>query len=325
MNAAVIICAYTEQRWDDLLDAVASVQRQSTPADQIIVVIDHNPALLARARAHLTAATVIENTQAGGLCGARNSGVALAKTDVVAFMDEDAIADAHWLAMLMRAYQDPQVVGCGGSVLPLWERGRPAWFPEEYDWVVGCTYRGSRREAGRVRNFIGCNMSFRRTAFAVAGSFTASLGRTATFPITCDETEFCIRLSQRWPGSKLLYEPAARVLHRVPAQRTTWPYFRLRCFAEGLCKAQVTQLVGQNDGLANERTYVLRTLPQGVGQGLKALLLDQDRAAGTRAGAMAAGLAITAAGYALGRWQQSPLTRKFGRKAQPWQAEEAAR
>jgi hypothetical protein len=293
------------------------------------VVIDNNPALLAQAQAHLPGVTVIENTLDRGLSGARNSGIALAEGEIVAFMDEDACAEPNWLALLLAHYADPDVIGCGGAVVPLWEGGRPPWFPEEYDWVVGCTYRGAyqhqpQQGAVSVRNFIGCNMSFRRAAFAVAGGFTASLGRTATFLVSCEETEFCIRLSQRWPGGRLVYEPRARVLHHVPAQRTTWAYFRLRCYAEGLCKAQVTQFVGANDGLSSERAYILRTLPRGAGAGLKALLLDLDRDAGARAGALAAGLAITATGYAAGRWQQSGLPRLWGRRAQPWQAGEAA-
>ena len=52
-NISVIICTYTESRWDELLAAVSSVQRQSIPLQEIIVVIDHNPGLLARVRAQL--------------------------------------------------------------------------------------------------------------------------------------------------------------------------------------------------------------------------------------------------------------------------------
>jgi GT2 family glycosyltransferase len=324
MSVAVIICAYTERRWHELLEAVASVQRQSAPADEIIVVIDHNPALLEQARTHLPGVRVIENTLERGLSGARNSGIAVAEADIIAFMDEDAYAALDWLELLLAPYQDPDVIGCGGAIIPLWEGGRPGWFPDEYDWVVGCTYRGAYQGTSRVRNLIGCNMSFRRAAFAAAGTFTTALGRTAAYPISCEETEFCIRLSRRWPGGKLLYEPRAQVWHRVPAQRANWAYFRTRCFAEGLSKARMTQFVGADEGLASERTYVLRTLPGGVGKGLKSLLFAGDRDAGARACVMAMGLAITAAGYAIGRRRQSRWLRLLSHQTQPWQAEEAA-
>lgn len=322
MEVTVIICAYTQDRWQELLEAAASVARQTLPARQLIVVIDNNPELLAQARAQLPFATVVENAGARGLSGGRNTGIALAEGEIIAFMDEDACAEPNWLEMLAASYRDPAVMGVGGRVTPLWERGRPAWFPEEYDWVVGCTHRGARQTAGPVRNFIGCNMSFRRTVFAAAGTFTAEFGRLASFPVSCDDTEFCIRLRQQMPGAVLLYEPRARVLHRVPGQRATWSYFRLRCYAEGISKAQVTRFVGANDGLSNERAYVTHTLPASVGARLKSFLLDLDQDAGAGAGAMLAGLAITAAGYVHGRWQQQQAPFLWG-KAQPWRTEEA--
>src|SRR5262245_42192067 len=100
MTAAisVIICAYTEERWLDLVAAVQSVQSQTVPAHEIIVVIDHNPTLWQRAQAALPGVSVIENSGPRGLSGTRNSGIALAEGNVIAFMDEDAMAAPDWLA-----------------------------------------------------------------------------------------------------------------------------------------------------------------------------------------------------------------------------------
>ena len=41
-DISVVICAYTEDRWDDLVAAVASVQGQSESPREIVVVVDHN-------------------------------------------------------------------------------------------------------------------------------------------------------------------------------------------------------------------------------------------------------------------------------------------
>jgi hypothetical protein len=97
----------------------------------------------------------------------------------------------------------------------------------------------------------------------------------------------------------LLYEPRARVQHRVTASRAHWGYFCARCYAEGRSKALVAQAVGAGDGLACERTYTLRTLPRAVVRGL-ADSLRGDPSALTRAGAIMAGLALTTAGYLMG-------------------------
>ena len=50
VQVSVIICAYTEARWTHLQYCVESVWRQTLPAKEIILVIDHNDALLARTR-----------------------------------------------------------------------------------------------------------------------------------------------------------------------------------------------------------------------------------------------------------------------------------
>jgi len=125
-----------------------------------------------------------------------------------------------------------------------------------------------------------------------------------TRPIGCEETELCIRLRKRWPDALLLYEPRARVSHKVPVARTRWSYFRSRCYSEGLSKALVSRLVGAGDGLASERSYTLRTLPAGVARGLRAALSDRSLHGISRAGAIVAGLSVTTAGYVVGTVSQ---------------------
>ncbi len=298
---SVVICAYTQERWNDLLAAVQAVQSQTLPPREIIVVIDHNPELWQRATCALPGVVVLENAEQRGLSGARNTGLRAAQGDGIAFIDEDAAPAEDWLAQLNRGYTGPQVLGVGGAIQPRWPQGRPAWFPEEFDWVVGCTYRGMPLTTVPVRNLIGCNMSFRREVFDAVGGFRAGIGRIGAHPVGCEETELCIRIHQHWPRAILAYEPLARVFHRVTPSRASWRYFRSRCYYEGRSKAVVATLVGSRAGLASERTYALRTLPRGVYQGL----LDSTRQGNptglARAGAILAGLAITTVGYLTGQ------------------------
>jgi hypothetical protein len=140
-------------------------------------------------------------------------------------------------------------------------------------------------------------MSFRKEVFKVAGGFRDGMGRVGAVPAGCEETELCIRVRQRLPGSTLLYQPAAVVGHHVPASRARWAYFRSRCYAEGVSKGLVTRFVGARDGLSSERAYVLRTLPHGVLRGLADRVSKGDLDGPRRAGAILAGLAITTAGY----------------------------
>ncbi len=311
MDISVVICAYTQERWDDLVAAVKSVEQQSLPANEIIVVIDHQPSLLARAQSQLSGVVVTKNSQAPGLSGARNSGIALARGAVIAFLDDDAIATPNWLAHLAAGYADPTVMGVGGAIEPCWQSGRPAWFPPEFEWVVGCTYRGMPQAATPVRNLIGANMSFQREIFDKIGGFQTGVGQVGASMLRCDDTEFCIRIGQQWPHRRFLYTPQALVYHRVPASRAAWAYFRKRCYTEGLAKALVARLVGRKDGLASERSYTLQTLPLGVLRGMVALLRG-ERAGLLRSGAIVAGLALTTTGYLTGTLVEK--VRRSGKK-----------
>ncbi len=304
VDISVVICAYTEARWDDLVAAVDSVRRQSAPPREIIVAVDHNPRLLARVREHIPGVVAVENREPRGLSGARNSGIEAAHGAVIAFLDEDALAAPDWLARLSAEYQDPTVAGVGGAIEPMWLNEHPAWFPEEFAWVVGCTYRGMPQAKVPIRNLIGCNMSFRREVFEASGKFRSGIGRIGTYPVGCEETEFCIRATRQSAQRVLLYEPQARVRHRVPASRATWRYFASRCYAEGLSKALVARFVGAGDGLDSERRYTLQTLPRGIFRGAADAFLRRDPMGLARAGAIIAGLAITTIGYGMGAIRQ---------------------
>lgn len=117
--------------------------------------------------------------------------------------------------------------------------------------------------------------------------------------LRCDDTEFCIRLAQVMPDRILLYEPCAQVFHHVTPARARWNYFRRRCYTEGMAKAMIARLVGRRDGLASERRYAIRALPQGIARSLRETIHGDLTGLG-RAAAIAAGLFITASGYLAG-------------------------
>lgn len=309
---SVVICAYTEDRWEDILAAVDSVCEQSWPALETLLVVDHNPALLDRLSheyeeqhqdwgVRSQTVRVLANTGPRGLSAGRNTGIAAARGTVIAFLDDDEVAERDWLRYMASAYDDPLVAAVGGRVVPVWASGRrPIWFPQEFDWVVGCSYKGLPEGRARVRNVMGGNASYRRTAFDMAGGFATGIGRDGTKrPLGCEETEFCIRLAHTDPEAVLLVDDRAVTHHKVPAARERFGYFRARTYAEGLSKALVTRHVGMDKGLESERRYAARVLPAGVARGLRDALLGR-RGGARRAGAIVIGAVTTAAGYAVG-------------------------
>jgi glycosyltransferase involved in cell wall biosynthesis len=304
LRTSVVICVYTEDRWADIRAAVDSVRGQRRNPHELIIVVDHNPDLHLKVKREYTDAIVVENTHERGLSGGKNTGVETATGDLVAFLDDDAVAGPEWLAALEANFADQAVVGVGGLTRPLWAAGgRPRWFPEEFDWIVGCTYRGMPVDRAPIRNVMGGNAIFRKEVVSAVGGFSTGIGRNVqgrkSRPLGCEETEFCIRLSQRRPGSVMIFEPTAAIGHKVPAERSCFSYFLARCFAEGLSKALVTHSVGAGDGLSSERRHAMRTLPLGVLRGVGEATRG-DLAGLLRAVAIVVGLAWTSWGYLVG-------------------------
>ena len=299
-DVSAVVCAYTLDRWDDLLASVASLRTQVPRPREVILVIDYNDALLQRAREEIPDVIVVANDGQKGLSAARNRGIAVASGAIVAFLDDDAAAEPGWLAALCAPFKDPAVVGTGGYATATWDNGRPTWFPEEFDWVVGCSYRGLPLRESDVRNPLGCSMSYRRSAFTAVGGFHPGIGRVGRRPLGCEETELSIRLGRGVPGSRIVYAPAARVRHRVRDERARWRYFLSRCYAEGRSKAAVADAAGSGPTLSSERGYVARTLPSGFIVAL-ARFVRGDRQALARAAAIALGLSMTTIGYGAGR------------------------
>ena len=294
IRLATVICAYTEDRWSLLERAVESVERQGTES-QLVMVVDHNDALYARARTRWPAHRVVVNRFRQGLSGARNSGIAaVPDADIVAFLDDDAEAEPNWLRTLAAPFDDPTVGLVGGRVEPEWADSPPNWFPHEFLWVVGCSYVGLPEVAGDVRNPIGASMAVRRSVFDQVGMFADGIGRIGGVPPRCEETELAIRAGRL--GYRVRYEPASRVRHHVPATRATPRYFLRRCYAEGVSKALVSRSVGRDAALQSERTYVTRTLPLGVLGGFTAGHTGSLR----RAAMIVAGCTSACAGYLIG-------------------------
>ena len=305
-RVSVVICAYTLERWDDIVGAVASVAAQRRPVHEVVIVSDHNEELLGRLREHGPAAVVVANTGAPGLSGARNTGVAAATGDIVAFLDDDAAAAPEWTERLVAAYaEDPDALGVSGHVRPAWRASRPPWFPEEFLWVVGCSYRGQPESRAVVRNGIGANMSFRRDVLKTIGGFDSSIGRIGKDAAGCEETELSIRARRAFPGQHIVLEPGARCAHAVTPDRVTKAYFRRRCQAEGRSKALVAVLVSSGDALRSETAYVKKTLPLGVLRNLRAALRGDASGIG-RAVAIVEGLSWTAMAYLVARLRPAP-------------------
>lgn len=305
-QVSVVICAYTEDRWGDLIAARESLKHQSMTPDQVIIVIDHNQALLERARLRFTDAEVIPNVEDKGLSGARNTGVSMASAEIVLFLDDDAMAETEWVKYMAEPFGRKEVVGVGGLALPSWDAGkRPFWFPEEFLWVVGCSYVGLPVDGASIRNPIGSSMGFRKSSVVASGGFSSGLGRIGSKPLGGEETELSMRIRRRSSHGEVVLCRRAIVNHRVPVERQRISYFVRRCYWEGISKSAIVrrQAAGEKSwarSLSTEQSYVLAVLPAGVIRGIGKALRGFSLGHLGSPVAIVGGLAATCVGYARG-------------------------
>lgn len=302
----VVICCYTMDRLQDVVAAATSIATQTGPRDTLAVVVDHNLELGTALAALLPGARLIENERPAGLSGARNTGVAAGDGDVVVFLDDDATAEPGMLDALRRGFGDPHVIGMGATIEPSWRGARPGWFPDEFLWVVGCTYAGLGE--GVIRNPIGAGMAIRRRVFDTVGGFVDGIGRSAAgLPLGCEETELSIRAARAMPETWMLQSEEARCRHAVATSRGQWGYFLRRCYAEGLSKAAIGRLAS-GAPLTRERRYATRVLPAALGANILAACRGEPARIG-RAAAIVLGFAATLAGFLFGRAAPAGLGR----------------
>jgi len=299
LTADVVICAYSDLRWHQLCQAVESVQVQTIRPRQILLCIDHNDELadhcLERwpefgqvAQPHVK---VLRNRYAGRLGSARNTAAEHVSADIIAFLDDDARAEATWLEELLRVYEgDAGAVAVGGAPQPLFETARPVWFPEEFQWVFGCHYVGLPEQRSPTEHLIGASMSVRAEALRRLNGFQSD---------NHDDMDLSHRVAATYGRASVIYEPRARVTHFVTAQRVTWDYFWRRCYSVNRGKVRAFRDMGHAGNITAELAFARRMAGSVLRRAARGL--RGDRAALRQAGAIVVGLGLAGLGHARGR------------------------
>jgi GT2 family glycosyltransferase len=308
-SVSVVIPCHTERNWNTLAAAVGSALGQQSPPAEVVVVVDHNPALLDRVRRELSGVTVLANRYAQGASGARNTGAWHTGTPLIAFLDSDIAAGPDWLARLVAPFADASVVGTGGAIAPAWARSRPRWMPDELLWAVGASYTGLPATTAPVRNVWSASMAVRRDVFASVGGFREGFGKVGSRNRP-EDTELCLRMSVK--GGRWMYVPDAVVEHDVPLERSTFRFLMRRSYAEGRGKVQMARLhTGPGRNLGTERDYLTTTLPRAVLRDLSGAVRTK-KARATHVARVSAVVAAVAAAAVGGAVETVSAARRLG-------------
>jgi glucosyl-dolichyl phosphate glucuronosyltransferase len=247
----------TLNRCDLLAQSVRSLQAQRCPATRFeILVVDNGStdgtvALLERFQQELPNFRWVAESRRG-LSNARNRGIAEARADLVAFFDDDAVAEPDWIDWLFRVFQDdPTADAAGGRICVRWPNERPNWMPASLLGYYGhCDYGSSRKGLAYPEFPYGSNMVIRKVHLQAVGGFNSALGPTGANLMAAGEQDLFFRLYQL--PIKVVYEPAAIVHHWAPPERVTRRWSLRRAFRHGVSTA--TMSIANGDGGRATRT-----------------------------------------------------------------------
>ncbi len=241
MLVSVVVCTYSPDMIDHLIECVESLKNQTYDNIEIICVVDGNKNYYRELKDKIDVKLYI-NEKNVGLLKSRNRGAKLARGEVVAFIDDDAVADRRWVEELVRMYKERNAIAAGGKLLPMWLVKEPIWFPEEFYWMIGATYLGYPDKIVEVRNTFGSNLSFRRDIFLELGGFDVKMGGIkGKKMLQGGETELCDRMRKKY-GRGVMYNPNAIVYHKVFERRTKLNFLIKRSFWQGYSKAVMERL-----------------------------------------------------------------------------------
>ncbi|MDE5082994.1 MAG: glycosyltransferase family 2 protein [Trichodesmium sp. St18_bin1] len=246
---SAIICTHNRDNY--LGAAIDSLLAQDFPGSFEVVVVDNaskdNTREVVEARLPNPKLEYVYEPITG-LSVARNTGAKTASAEILAYLDDDAVASSQWLRVLYEAYQSNNKLAiAGGKVTLIWPEdiNPPKWLSVELSGNLGYYDLGNSvvyiDQPGLTPR--GLNYSIRRIFLEQIGGFDINLGRVGNKLLSNEElytTE--LALKQGW---LVAYLPEALVAHNVAPERVKPSWFIERGWWQGVSECYREQLAGK--------------------------------------------------------------------------------
>lgn len=239
MDISVVLCTYN--RCEMLAKALSSLALSEVPQPLTweVIVVDNNSSddtrkVVEELQARYPDRFRYEFEPSQGKSYALNTGIRKATGKVLAFIDDDVVAETSWLAKLTADILAEKCSGTGGKILLEKSFVAPDWLPVSGPYSLAgmlAVFDLGEQPMVLTRPPFGTNMAFHRSMFTKYGLFRTDMGPSPGSEIRNEDVEFCRRLMTG--GENLRYQPKAVVYHAVPARRRTQEYFLRFWFDHG--------------------------------------------------------------------------------------------
>lgn len=263
----------TYNRAEYLRQTLAGIARQNFPrAFYEVLVIDNNSRDHTRAVVESFAQEkpapryILETRQGANF--ARNRAIDEAKGEIVIFADDDILVESDWLTELAAPFaadEHEKIGAVAGEVVPVFPDGCPPWVADFHG------PQALRKDAGETRAGqvpMSANLAFRRRVLDEIGRFDIEVGRRGKTIFGGEENLPIHRL--RRAGYTVWFAPSARVLHQMPAARTTLRYVMRHAFDSARSRVVGRVNLDKSENRSS-RGYLLSRLPGNV---LKVLMFS---------------------------------------------------
>lgn len=241
---SIIVCTYN--RADLLKGCLQSLSEQSCDSAQYeVIVIDNN----CTDETHQVFESFAGSSnflyfleQQQGLSHARNRGLAEARGQYIAYLDDDVLAPPIWVAKALELIrtEQPPLDGFGGPLYPFYTSPKPDWFEDQYAVQMGGKNEPYFLQPGH--SFIGANMVWDCELLRSIGGFRVDLGYIGEIEYLGEETDAFIRAWQLKPNSRFLNSPDLSLKHWLPSEKMRLSYRIKRNFISGLYLYQMLDL-----------------------------------------------------------------------------------
>ncbi|GAX44004.1 glycosyl transferase family protein [Tolypothrix sp. NIES-4075] len=246
---SAIICTHNRDNY--LGAAIDSLLAQEFAASFEVVVVDNNSSdrtseVVEQRLSDPRLKYVFEPIL--GLSVARNTGAKESRGEILAYLDDDAVASSRWLQILYSAYENNSKIAiAGGKVTLLWPQGiqQPRWLSPGLAANLGAYDLGDSivyiEQPGLTPR--GLNYSIRRSFLNEIGGFDPNLGRVGKNLLSNEELQMTELALQR--GWQVAYLPDALVAHNVAPERLNRSWFLNRGWWQGISECYREQLAGK--------------------------------------------------------------------------------
>ena len=196
-RVSVVVCSFNGSR--TIRQCLDGLEKLTYPNFEVIVVDDGSTDGTGEIARKYDVRLI--RTENRGLSAARNTGLAAAKGEIVAYLDDDACPDPNWLGYLVDTFRKMNCAAVGGPNIP---------FPDDGP-IAACIGHTPGRPTHvllsdwEAEHIPGCNMAFRKEMLQAIGGFDTQ------FRVAGDDVDVCWRL--RNSGGKLGFSAAAMVWH----------------------------------------------------------------------------------------------------------------